>query len=229
MDREIKRQIVEHLAQFVTPSRKEKIDAVLNDRTRYVVPVLEDIYQPHNISASLRSIECFGIQDVYVIEQQNRYTVNTGVSKGSSNWVNLNKFSTPDRNNTEECFNKLRAQGYKIVTTAPDSKSRKLSALPLDQKIALVFGTEERGVSLYAQDHADMSVTIPMYGFTESFNVSVCVALCFYELTTRLRASPINWHLSEDEKLEVKLNWLRMLVRGSEFLEKEFRSTLLHM
>lgn len=227
MDKIMKKQLIDHLAQFITPSRREKIDSVVRDRTRHIVPVLEDVYQPHNISAALRSVECFGVQDTYVIEQQNRYTVNTSVSKGASNWLSIKRFGAADRNNTEDCFKVLRANGYRIAVTSVHPNSKKLSAVPLDQKIALVFGTEERGVSLFAQDHADLLVTVPMCGFTESLNVSVCVALCLNELTTKLRASPINWRLSEEEQLDVKLGWLRMLVRGSELMEKEFRGAML--
>lgn len=222
MDITIKRQLVEHLSQFITPSRREKIDLVLQQRTRHMVPILEDINQPHNVSAAVRSIECFGVQDVHVIEQQNRYSINSGVSKGSSNWITLNRYCHEGRNNTEECFTYLRAKGYHIVTTSPHGKARPLSELPITQKTALVFGTEERGVSLYAQEHADSSVVIPMYGFTESFNVSVCVALCFYELMTKLRMSKVKWQLSEEERLDIKLEWLRLLVRGAESMEKEF-------
>ncbi len=222
MDITIKRQLVEHLSQFITPSRRERIDQVLQQRTRHVVPILEDINQPHNLSAAVRSIECFGVQDVHVIEQQNRYSINTGVSKGSSNWITLNRYRHEGRNNAEECFTYLRSKGYRIVITSPHGKARPLAQLPIDQKTAIVFGTEERGVSLYAQEHADMSVVIPMHGFTESFNVSVCVALCFYDLMTKLRASKVRWQLSEEEKLDINLEWLRLLVRGSESMEKEF-------
>lgn len=222
MDIEIKRQLAEHLSQFITPSRRERIDAVLQQRTRYVVPVLEDIHQPHNLSAAIRSVECFGVQDVHVIEQQNRYTINSGVSKGSSNWISLKRYTHEGRNNTEECFSYLRSRGYRIVVTMPHAKSKPLSQLPLDQKTAFVFGTEERGVSLYAREHADAAVFVPMYGFTESFNVSVCVALCFYDTIFRMRNSRARWQLTEEEKLDIKLEWLRLLVRGSESMEKEF-------
>ena len=222
MDIMIKRQLVEHLSQFITPSRRERIELVLQQRTRHIVPILEDINQPHNLSAAVRSIECFGVQDVHVIEQQNRYSINTGVSKGSSNWITLNRYRHEGRNNAEECFTYLRSKGYRIIITSPHGKARPLSQLPIDQKTAIVFGTEERGVSLYAQEHADMSVVIPMHGFTESFNVSVCVALCFYDLMTKLRASKVRWQLSEEEKLDINLEWLRLLVRGSESMEKEF-------
>ncbi len=225
MDIEIQNELAQHLSQFITPTRREKLEAVLQERTRYIVPVLEDLNQPHNMSAAIRSIECFGLQDVCVIEQQHRFAPHMGVSKGSSNWISINRFARPGQNNTQECFSKLRAQGYRIFVTSPHVQDASISRVPLDKKVALVFGAEERGVSLYAQENADGYVHVPMYGFTESFNVSVTIALCCYELVGRLRASPrIAWRLTEEEKAAIRLEWLRTLVRGADCLEREFLS-----
>lgn len=225
MDIEIQNELVQHLSQFITPTRREKLEAILEERTRYIVPILEDLNQPHNMSAAIRSIECFGLQDVCVVEQQNRFAPHVGVSKGSSNWVTINRFARPGSNNTQECFNDLRAKGYRIFVTTPHADEMTLSQVPLDKKIAVLFGAEERGASLYAQEHADGLIHIPMYGFTESFNVSVTIALSCYELVTRLRnSSNLSWRLSEKEKSEVRLEWLRNLVRGADCLEKEFLS-----
>ncbi len=225
MDLAIQNELAEHLCQFITPSRREKLEQILQERTKYIVPVLEDLNQPHNMSAAIRSIECFGLQDVYVVEQQNRFAPNLGVSKGSSNWVSMKRYANPGHNNTEDCFSDLRAQGYRIFVTSPHVHDIPLAKVPLDKKIALVFGSEERGVSLYAQEHADGHVYIPMHGFTESFNVSVTIALCCYDLVHRVRSSSqINWRLSELEKSAIRLEWLRTLVRGSDCLERDFLS-----
>jgi len=214
-----KQQIITLLSEYTTQNKLKKMDTFIHNRTRFVVPVLEDIFQSHNANAVIRSAECFGVQDVHVIEVLNRYAANIGVAKGASEWVDMYKYTS-----TEQCFAALRAQGYLIVATSPHSDSKRkqytLSQLPLDQKIALVFGTEETGLSDYALAHADAFITIPMYGFTESFNISVSVALCLYDITTRMRASHIPWQLTEDEMLDVRLSWLRRAVRGSAELER---------
>jgi tRNA (guanosine-2'-O-)-methyltransferase len=223
MDIAIQKELSQHLGQFITLSRREKLEQILQDRTRYIVPVLEDLQQPHNMSAAVRSVECLGIQDVYVVEQQNRFIPNLGVSKGSSNWVTMQRYAQAGHNNTENCFRDLRAKGYRILVTSPRAQDIPLAKVPLDKKVALVFGSEERGVSLYAQEHADGAVYIPMYGFTESFNVSVTVAICCYELLYKVRmSSHINWRLSEEELAAIRLEWLRTLVRGSDSLERDF-------
>lgn len=219
-------QLITYLSQFITPARAERIDTVLKQRTRYIVPVLEDLFQPHNINAAIRSIECLGIQDVHVIEQQNHYSVNTGVSKGASNWVTVHRYSNPGYNNTHDCLECLRSRGYRIYVTSPHLESLSLAQVPIDQKCAILFGTEERGASLYAQEHADGFIRLPMHGFTESFNVSVCVALCLSQLVARLRLSSAKWQLSEEEQLETKLSWLRMLVRGAEGLERDYATKI---
>lgn len=222
MDRETKRKLIEYFSEFTTENKLKKMDQVLLQRTRRVVTVLEDVYQEHNISAAMRSAECFGVQDLHVIEQRNKFAVHSGISKGASNWVSIHRHKNKQINNVESCFKELREQGYWIVATSPHSKAYALHELPIDKKIALVFGNEDAGISDYVKENADAAVTIPMYGFTESFNISVSVALCLYDITTRLRASNIDWHLTESEKIDVRLQWLRSIIRGSDLLEKKF-------
>lgn len=223
MDKTQKQALIAHLEQFATPHKIEKMQKVLNERTRHVTVVLEEIMRTHNMSAALRSAECFGVQDVHIVELRERFFPHVKVSKGACYWVTIDHYDTPEVNNTAVCFEKLRAQGYKIVATSPHAKSCSIDQLPLDSKIALVFGTEDTGISDYVKENADASVYIPMCGFTESFNISVSVALCLYEVTKRLRASSdIDWHLTEDEKDDIKLEWLRSFIKGSEIIERTF-------
>ena len=222
MDYTTKQKLIEHLSTLTTPHKLQKMVQVLQERTRYVTVVVEDVFQPHNMSAALRSAECFGVQDVHVIEQRHHFVPDVSITRGASNWITLHHYRDKEVNNTAVCLDTLRKQGYTIVATSPHAKSCKINELPLDRKIALVFGTEETGISDYVKEHADMSVVIPMYGFTESFNISVSVALCLYDVMTRLRSSPTVWHLTEEEQLDVKLAWLRSVVSGSHEVERRF-------
>lgn len=218
------KELVDYLFQFVTQNKRDTIERVLNERTRYITIVLEDIYKIDNINAAIRSTECLGLQDVHIIEQKNAYAVNSGITKGASDWVSVIRHRKPDADNAQECFKQLRADGYMIVATSPHPQGYTIENLPLDKKIALVFGNERAGLSSYALENADAFVTIPMFGFTESFNISVSVALSLYELTKRLRQSSLEWHLTEQEKLTITLTWLKRLIRGSAELEKLFLS-----
>ncbi len=218
------RTVISLLNEYITEHKRERIEQVLNNRTRYCTVVLEDIGQAHNASAVIRSCEVFGIQDVHIIENRHTYRAHNNVAKGAADWIDLIRYREPNTNNTTTAFDQLRAAGYVLVATSPHASGYQLHQLPLDRKIALVFGTEETGLSSYALTHADMCVTIPMYGFTQSFNISVSAAICLYAITTRLRQSSVFWQLTQDEKLAIKLAWLRKIVKGSAELERRLYS-----
>lgn len=211
----------DHIISFISEHKKNKFNEVIEDRTRHLTVVLEDIFQPHNASAVLRSCDCFGVQDVHIIENRNKYNINPQIALGSAKWLNLN-YHNDEKENTIECINKLKAQGYKIVATTPHQDDIMLQDLPLDQPIALLFGTEKEGLSDVALEHADVFMRIPMYGFTESYNISVSAALCLHSITDRLRKSDIDWQLSEQEKQTLKFEWAKKVLRNFKGFEKEF-------
>mgnify|MGYP002619806825 CR=1 FL=1 len=219
---ELNTNLLDHLLEFVSENKRNKFDEIIQNRTRYLTIVLEDIYQPHNASAVLRSCDCFGIQDVHIIENSNRYEVNPDVALGSSKWLSLYKYNSY-AHNTKACLEALRDKGYRIVATTPHEKGCLIDDLPLDQKTALVFGTEMRGLTEQALELSDDFVKIPMYGFTESFNISVSAAISLYKLSEKLRKSDINWRLSEEEITEVKLSWARQVVKNAALIEARFQ------
>ena len=188
---ESKKQLRDFLFGFISENKKSLFETIIKNRTRHITVVLEDIYQPHNASAVLRSADLFGVQDIHIIENRNQYEVNPDVALGSSKWLTLNKYNNQEQN-TVACFENLRKNGYRIVATTPHKEDVMLDELPLNQKTAVVFGTELEGLSDIALENADAFVKIPMYGFTESFNISVSAALTLFNLTERLRKSDIS-------------------------------------
>jgi len=222
LDSKLRGEVIEFLAEFITDNKKNKFDEVLNMRTRHVTVVLEDIYQPHNASATIRSCDIFGIQNLHVIENRNRYTLNPGVTVGSSKWVTLHRYNTRDQDNTVPCINALKEKGYRIVATTPHRDDVLLPDLPIDQPLALIYGTEDTGLTETALEMADEYVRIPQAGFTESFNISVSVALSLYDIMNRLWRSEINWRLGEEEKLDLKLEWMRKVLARHKGLEERF-------
>lgn len=215
--------LIEYLADFLTPERNDLFDRVLDLRTRYLTVVLEDIYQPQNASAVLRSVDCFGVQDVHVIENRNSFTVDREVAMGASKWLNLHKY-TENESNSLDAIKHLKNQGYRIVATTPHEGDTDLEAFDLTKgKTALFFGTELTGISDVVKEEADEFLKIPMYGFTESFNISVSAAIILHYLTLRMRnEETINWQLSEEEKAAIKLAWIRRSLKRSELLEKRY-------
>jgi tRNA (guanosine-2'-O-)-methyltransferase len=214
--------LIDFLSQFTTPRRFQLFKDVASNRTRYITPVLEDIYQPHNASAVLRTCDCLGIQDIHIIEQRNRYKLNPDVELGSAQWLNLIRYNKSE-GNTAEAIENLKASGYRIVATTPHTRDVSLDDFDLSPgKVALLFGTELKGLSQQAIDMADEYVRIPMSGFTESFNISVSVAIMTYSLMRDLRSSAIPWRLDETEQKILVLDWLRKSIKHSDQLEKRF-------
>lgn len=212
---------LEHLKEFVSEHKKELFEQVLENRTKHITIALEDVYQSQNASAVVRSCDGFGIQDVHVIENKNSYKVNKDIARGSAQWLTLKKYNS-EENNTKACIDDLRSRGYKIVATSPHADDVNLEDLPVDQPIALFFGTEKEGISPIVQEHADVFMKIPMHGFTESFNISVSAALCLHSLSNKIRRSDVDWHLTEEEKEEIRLAWCKSAVRNWEGHWQEF-------
>ena len=215
-------RLIDYLSGFVTPERLETFCNALDNRTRYITVVLEDLYQPHNASAVLRTCDCFGIQDVHIIENRNTYSINPDVALGSYKWLTLNKYNRT-QSNTLDAYHTLRSAGYRIIATSPHRDEKILDNFDLKKgKSALVFGTELEGLSEIAIREADEYLRIPMFGFTESFNISVAAAIILYQLTTQLRGSGIPWQLTREEKTNLKLAWLKKSIRKSDILIREF-------
>lgn len=220
-------KVFHHLSQFVSDHKKSFIEKVLNERTRYVTVVLENIYQSQNASAVVRTCECMGLQDVHIIEDTAKYHLNVRVLKGSYKWMNLLRYRDRQVNNTEHCFTHLRNQGYRIFVADPSEEGVPVEELDvLSGKIALVFGNELRGASGYSLQHADGRVRIPMFGFTESLNVSVSVAICLNTILAKLRQNHAAISLSEEERQVLRLVWYRKIVRRADILEREFLRTI---
>lgn len=215
---------IQHLLSFATEDRVVRFQEILQYRMRHLTVVIEDIYQAHNTSAVLRSCDCFGVQDVHIIENRNAFSVNPDIALGASKWLNVYQYNEKG-NNTVQALRSLKEKGYQIAATTPHTDDVMLSDLDLSQPTALVFGTEKEGISDLVKQEADHFVQIPMYGFTESFNISVSVALCLYECTERIRKSDIKWELSPEEKNEVLLGWLKNSIKSAAKILEKFENS----
>jgi tRNA (guanosine-2'-O-)-methyltransferase len=207
-----KKALYEKLAASVSEHKKALFEKVLAQRTRYISLMLENIYQGQNISAVLRTADLLGIQDIHIVENYNKYNLNPQVALGSYKWLNIFRYNQTDFN-TPQAINNLKAKGYRIVATTPRPSGISIDDFDLGKgKAAFMLGTELEGLTDTAMKMADEFVFIPMYGFTESFNISVSAALLTGILTRKLRAEGIDWKLSEEAQWDIRIQWAKKVI-----------------
>ncbi len=214
-------KLLKYLEEYVTEERKRLFKKILDERTRHFTVVLENTYQPHNTSAVVRSCDIFGIQDIYTIEKEYISKVSKHVARGSQKWLTFHR-EKDNYNATEKCFKSLKNKGYQIIGTTPHTNSCSLPEFDISKKTAFIFGTEKEGISDYVKENADGFMKIPMYGFTESLNISVAVAIILQDITSRVRKSNVSWQLSENEKNELYTEWVKKSIKNVDKLTDYF-------
>ncbi len=162
----------------MTPERSEKLLKVLSQRQANLTVVLENVHDPRNVTAVMRTCEAVGIQNIYVISTKEPILEKFGYKSGSSSskWITMHKFDS-----VAECFAELRTKFEVILTTHLSSKAIDLYKIDFTQSIALVFGNEHSGVSDEANELADGNFIIPQMGIIQSLNISVACAVSIYE------------------------------------------------
>ena len=205
---------IEYLEQFVTERRRNLFEKVLNERTRHFTVAIEDIFQPHNASAVVRTCDIFGVQDMHVIENKYKFYASRLVAKGAQKWIDFSMYNQKDTNNTLDCIATLKEKGYKIIATTPHNESCLLQDFDVTEKAAFFFGVEKEGLSKDVMDNADGFLKIPMVGFTESLNISVAAAIILQSMNEKLKKSNVNWKLTELEKREKYQDWLEKSIKS---------------
>ena len=224
MDEATQNKLTAHFLLYISDRRRDLLQQVLSQRTRHITMVLEDIYQSQNASAVIRTCECMGVQDIHIIENESKFSVNKDVVKGSVKWVDIMKYQK--EKGADLCFEQLKQKGYKILVTDPSPDGVSIYDVDIHEKIALVMGNELKGTSDRAISHADLKVKIPMYGFTESMNISVSAAICLNTLIPKLHQSEVSWQLTADEIVDIRFRWLRKMMKRPEIMEKEFLKSI---
>lgn len=221
MQDNIKKDLITHLSQFTSEERLTLFNQKLEERTNHITLILEDVFQSRNISAAIRSADCFGIQNIHVIENKNNYTTDEKVSLGSNKWVTINRYNK-EKNNTETCLNNLKNEGYTIIAMTPHAKTSNIQEINIkENKIAILIGSELEGLSKEALDLADETRKIATYGFTESLNLSVSAAICLKSLRDIIQEDS-RYKINKNEKEEVMLEWLRKSIKSSKKIEEKF-------
>ena len=185
----------------ISEKRRGRLEKTVRNRLDGLTIVAEGTHLRHNLSAIIRTAESFGISTVHLISAEKQKM--SGAAKGAERWVDLIV-----HNNTEQCFEYLKLQGYQIFVTDFQEDSYTPETAPVDRPVAIVMGTELIGVSEMAKKLSDGSIVIPMYGLTQSLNVSVASACVLQRLSTRMRDAGVG--LMSVENQDKLLNrWLQ--------------------
>ncbi len=183
-----------------SPERIARISAALDRRVGSVVAVCEAVRRRHNVSAILRSAEAFGVHEVHLVTQGFRPV--RGAARGAERWVLRRRFDHIDDSVAD-----LRARGFRVYVADLAPGAFTPETLPVDTPVALIFGSELRGVSDRARSLADGVFQVPMHGLTESLNVSVSAAIALRTLSERRRAL-VGADLDPAERARFLAAWL---------------------
>ncbi|MEE0876820.1 MAG: RNA methyltransferase [Fibrobacteraceae bacterium] len=209
MENEI--QTLDELLAQVTERRRNLLQEVVSKRTRHFCMVLEDLFDPHNISAVIRTAEVFGLQDVHIIEEANPYKVNKSILKGSFKWMSLYLYKK-----RKACMESLRAKGYKIAVASTNTNNSVLD-LDLSTPTAFYLGSEFHGNHPDTLASADYEFKLPQYGITESMNVSVAGGVLMTYLDVFMqKEGREKFTLPQKEQESLLYSWLDRHINGIE-------------
>lgn len=210
-------KLLDHLETYLTDHRLKRFHKVLSERTMHFTVATEDVYQLHNTSAVIRSCDVFGIQEVNIVEERNTKRIDREIAMGAQKWVDLNRF-----NSVGDCITNLKQKGYQIVATTPHTNDCELHEFDVTKKSCFFFGRETEGLSEEVINQADCFLKIPMYGFTESLNISVSAAIILQHVTTKLKQTDIDWQLTLNEQYEKRLDWCKKTIKSYEDIITRF-------
>ncbi|MBM4352869.1 MAG: RNA methyltransferase [Deltaproteobacteria bacterium] len=210
-----------YLSQFLTPERLARIEAVLAGRTRNLALVLEDVTDPHNVAACLRSAEALGVQDVHIVAGRASFDAAHKVTQGTDKWLTMHTYRSP-----VACAKMLRSQGLTLAVGAPTSKAVPVHDLDFSRPVALAFCNEHEGASSELLKLADHVFYIPMLGFAQSFNISVAAAIgLYFAVSRRIKLFGTNGDLTDTEREELRTLWIYKSVPMAEAMLERYRST----
>jgi tRNA (guanosine-2'-O-)-methyltransferase len=197
------------LAPVLTAERIARIDQVLAARLTSVVTVVEDTYDPRNAAATIRTTEAIGLADLHVIEAEHRFSVTDGVTMGAHRWIDLHRWPS-----AEAAIGGLRSRGFRVFATLPGAP-RSIDDVDVGAPIAVAFGNERNGLTEAAIAASDGAIGVPMFGFTESYNLSVTVALAMTRLAARRRELiGALGDLPEPRRADLRARWFASRLRG---------------
>lgn len=197
----------ELLSPRFTEKRRDRMIKVAQNRTNHVRLALQDIHDPHNISACFRTAEALGVHKIDIINLYQKFTKPSTVARGSEKWLKVNRWTSID-----DYVAAIREDNYLLAAGFPSSQeTTPLEQIPITQPVVVLFGNEHQGVNKEWKKHIDIRFTIPMYGMVESFNISVSAALSLYALTQKAKniLSHNDYVIDTAEQQALLASWAR--------------------
>lgn|GEM_PF-114919 len=199
----------------LSPHRARRAVDVAAGRLAGITVVMENISDPHNASAVLRSCEGLGVETMHVVEQPNKWEKNKAIARSADDWITVKKHQGLAR-----CLGDLSAQGFTLYAADVGAGCISIADVDVSRPVALVFGSEHSGLSKRALALTDHRFTIPMHGMVESFNVSVSAAVALWELTSRRRRLVGAGDLSLADAADRALRYLKRAVKSPEMVAR---------
>lgn len=210
------REQIEYLAEFMLPERLATLRRAIDNRTKYMTLLAENMFHPQNASALVRHCEAFGVQSMHTVQTLCKFNPNVDIVRGTDKWIDIYHHSS-----TADALAHLKSEGYRIVATTPHKQSCTPESFDVTKgKFAIVMGTEKTGISEEVMAAADEFLRIPMCGMVESLNVSACAAIIVYMLSERMRHEVEDWKMTEEEQIRTLHHWLVDTVKDAEALLK---------
>lgn len=200
------------LSERLTPQRRAKMERVASKRTKKVRLVLQDVHDPHNVAACLRSAEALGVLEVDIITLKAPKS-KSSAARGTSHWLNIRTWPS-----ISECCKNLKKDGYTIAAGFPEAQAEtSIFDVSVEHPIALLFGNEHSGIHKEWLEHIDVKFTIPTVGMVESLNISVSAAMSMMQVTraSRLKIGDDRFYLSQKEKESILGKWLYSQTRNA--------------
>ncbi len=209
--------VLQMLLPQITPERQARFEEVLAHRTFEVATVCEGIYDRGNISAVVRSAEAFGFAPFHVIERDDKFKNSQRVTRGADKWIEEKKWKS-----SEAAIEQLKFENRKLIVTSLDANIS-IDEIDFSLPVALVLGNEKDGVSDLMKDSADYRIRIPMYGFVQSFNISVAAAISLYHISQKRKQLGKTSELTDKQKEIMRAHYvLRTLDSGADQLQELF-------
>ena len=212
-----KKALYQRFCSVLTHERQQKFEQVWNQRNTCLHLVLENIYQSLNASAIVRTADAMGVQYLHVLEDEHPWEMNRKISKGAMDWMNIQRSKDP-----REMMLSLKSKGFELVVTDFSPNAIDIEDYHPQRPVALVMGTELTGISDVARELADLSVVIPMSGFSQSLNVSVATGIAISQLSRKTMHLKTTFPPTDEERLDALNLWSKNAIYWSDQILRDF-------